>query len=353
MATDTTAVADIEVVGSALGAYPGGEIVGILRPPTGDGDGPDDDAPLSHLRNAWVLVPRLLPCGECEPCRRGRVSVCPALSRRPARPQPIETVPARFVLPLTPPYLSAVPSADQVFRFAALSDGLLAPYSGLVRAGLGPGTLCVVLGRGFRAALSIVVARALGAAVAVVCSDATAAAAVLTQDPYGALAVIDDDGQDGARTRAALRQIAQDAGLPPHGLCLLETTGSDAGRARAISLLEAGGTAVLLDRAHPITPVGSTLAADLPLGPALGSMASLVRPIAEGCQILGGGAVHPDLLPELLALCERGRIDLAALTSAVDPNDVDEVMAQRRRGQGNPWVLPIVRYPVRSGVIPL
>ena len=102
MATDTTAVADIEVVGSALGAYPGGEIVGILRPPTGDGDGPDDDAPLSHLRNAWVLVPRLLPCGECEPCRRGRVSVCPALSRRPARPQPIETVPARFVLPLTP-----------------------------------------------------------------------------------------------------------------------------------------------------------------------------------------------------------------------------------------------------------
>lgn len=363
-ASQATAVADIAVVGSALGAYPGAEVVGVVRSLPAAAEA--DSAPATSLQPGQVVVvPRLLPCGDCDRCRRGRVAVCAQRLVRPGRPQPIERLPVRFLLPLAPPFRSEPPPAEDLFRYAALSDALLAPYSALVRAGIGPGALCVIVGRGSRAALSVVVARALGAA-AVVASPGLALPdrQRLQAPPFDALSVLWDEAQDPAASRAQLRQIAIDAGLAPHGFCILETSGSDAGRIHALSLLSDGGTALLLDRAQPLaranhtdqatstdplssiaTPIATPgLAMDVPVGPLLGGAALLDRAVAEGCTVLGGGSVHPDLLVELLALCDRARIDLRQLTRRIEPHEVDSVMAARRAGQGDLLTLPIVDY---------
>ncbi len=89
----------VRVIGSALGAHPGAEIVGTV---TLAGEAAADWV------GRQVLVPRLLPCGECALCQRGRVAVCPHLRRRPAPPDlvPEEGVPSRFLLPLGPPILT-------------------------------------------------------------------------------------------------------------------------------------------------------------------------------------------------------------------------------------------------------
>lgn len=321
-----------------------------------------DSAPATSLQPGQVVVvPRLLPCGDCDRCRRGRVAVCAQRLARPGRPQPIERLPVRFLLPLSPPFRSEPPPAEDLFRFAALSDALLAPYSALARAGIGPGALCVVVGRGSRAALSVVVARALGAAAVVVSPGlALPDRERLQAPPFDALSVLWDEAQDPAASRAQLRQIAVDAGLAPHGFCILETSGSDAGRIHALSLLSDGGTALLLDRAQPLARANHTdqatsteplspivtpgLAMDVPVGPLLGGAALLDRAVAEGCTVLGGGSVHPDLLVELLALCDRARIDLRQLTRRIEPHEVDSVMAARRAGQGDLLTLPIVDY---------
>jgi threonine dehydrogenase-like Zn-dependent dehydrogenase len=328
----------IAVIGSALGAHPGGELVGRV-------EAAGESA--QHLLGQAVVVPRLLPCGECAACRRLRIASCPTRRQLPTRPQARLTLPARFLIPLQPPYLTTPPASPDLYRYAALSDGLLAPYSGLVTAGVSPGTLCVVLGSGARAGLAVVVARMLGMQVVALCTNSDERQRLIAP-PYGALHTLDPQQLDVADLQAALAELTQQSGLPSHGLTLLETSGSDGGRTRALSLLAAGATAILLDRSTPLDAPASappSLAAPLPVGPQLGAGALLNRLVDEGCQILGAGPAHPDLLPELLALVERAGIDLGALTRAVDESELESLMAARRRGEGDQLTLPIVCYP--------
>ena len=57
-----------------------------------------------HLRNAKVVVPSLLPCDECEACRRARATLCRRRIALGAGPigglQTHMTVPARHLLAL-------------------------------------------------------------------------------------------------------------------------------------------------------------------------------------------------------------------------------------------------------------
>lgn len=332
---------EIEVLGSALGAHPGAEVVGVVR---------SAGESAQHLLGRTVLVPRVLGCGECELCRRGRLGSCAALFARPRRPQKVERLPARFLLPLEPPYMAAKPAAAALPLYAALSDGILAPYSGLVRAGVGPGMLCLILGSGSRLALATVAARALGAQVALLSDDAEEQA-LLCEPPYRALRGFDGSKLELAAVSAALLRLCDEAGLPWHGLCVLETSGSEAGRTRALTMLGAGGTAVLLERAQPLdAPLYPAPA--LPVagaGPTSG-ISLLEKAVSEGCQIIGAGTPHPDLLPELVALIERAQLEpeLSTLTRAITPTEIDAVMAARRSGHASAAErirLPIVAYP--------
>jgi hypothetical protein len=193
------------------------------------------------------------------------------------------------------------------------------------------------------------VARALGCQVVVLCTDA-AQRAQFIEPPLSALAALDPTVLAPDEARAQLRELAQGAGLLPHGLTLLETSGSDAGRARAVGMLEAGGTALLLDRARPLgeAPVSTPqLAAPLTGGPGLWGVALLERVVNEQCHIVGAGPAHPDLLPELLALLDRAQVDLSTLTDAVTPDEAAAIVAARREGRSpRPLRLPIVRFPV-------
>jgi threonine dehydrogenase-like Zn-dependent dehydrogenase len=334
---------EVEVIGSALGAHPGAELVGIVR-------GVGESA--QHLSGKIVVAPRLLPCGECDLCRRGRVKNCPSLYSRPTRPLAAERLPARFLIPLQPPYLQSAPAEETLYQYAAFADALLSPYAGLVRAGVSPGTLCVVLGGGPRGALATVTARALGLQVAILCADADERAR-LCAPPYGALHALDPSQHEADSVKSELLQICRQAGLPGHGWYLLETSGGDAGRARALSLLESGGTAILLDRAQPLSASLSApgLPAELAAGPGLSGVALLQPIAAQGCMVLGAGPAHPDLLPELLALIERTSVPLSALTRAVSPDEIESTMAARRQGlftAADRLTLPIVQFPAQG-----
>lgn len=325
----------VEVHGSALGAHPGAEVSGVV---TAAGS-----AAAEWLGRA-VIVPRVLPCGECALCLRGRVAAC--AGRRPrGAPADREQVPARFLLPLGPPLLPAPAAQGELWRWAALADALAAPHAGLCRAGQGPGELCVVLGGGFRAAAAVMVIKALGCQAAVLAPREDERAG-LCAPPLSALAALDSDALDPAQAREALREIARAAELPTHGPTILETTGSDAGRARALALVEAGGTAVLLDRPGPSRSVdGAGMAAPLPAGPALTGPAALALLCEEQGSVVGAGPPHPDLLPDLVALVLRGALDLGALTVAVSPSEIDAVLARRRRGDAEERLrLPIARF---------
>jgi 6-hydroxycyclohex-1-ene-1-carbonyl-CoA dehydrogenase len=298
----------IAVAGSALGAAPGREVAGTV---VAAGDA------AAHWVGRRVVAPRVLPCGDCELCRRGRAAACPAQADR-AGLASHETVPARYLLSVEAPLW---PDGEELWRLAALADAAAAPYGALTRAGVAPGELVVVVGAGARGAFAVALARALGAWPVVVEADAARAARAID---LGARAVISPElAPDEARV--AVEREAAAAGVRAYAWKLVETTATAAGRLRALAMLPAGGTAALLDGGDDLD----------------GRAAPWARLAALEAQVIGAAAAHPDLLPELCALVVRKELPLAPLVAAVAPAEIATAIAARRSNLSS--VLPILR----------
>jgi threonine dehydrogenase-like Zn-dependent dehydrogenase len=238
----------VEVAGAALGVEPRAEIAGRV-------------IAAGEAAGEWigrrVVAPRLLPCGDCERCRRGRPATCAARAVRDGLASH-DTLPARFLCSLEPPLWPALPE-DELWRLAALADAAAAPYGALVQAGLAPGDTLVIVGDGPRARFARLIAHALGARVS-------------------------GDAPDRAK--------------------ILEVSGNEDERARAVALCPPGGTLLFLDG-------GADVPVSLPIE-------WLIRREAQA-HFCGPG--HPDLLPELCALAVRHAWPLAELTRRVRPGE--------------------------------
>jgi 6-hydroxycyclohex-1-ene-1-carbonyl-CoA dehydrogenase len=269
---------EVRVAGRALGVEPAAEIAGEV---VAAGEA------AAEWLGKQVVVPRLLPCGDCERCRRGRTASCPSRVRRSAMGSH-ERVPARFLLALEGPLWPFPP--EDVWRAAALADAAAAPFAALARAGLSPGDRVAVIGDGPRAVLAAAIAKAKGGRADMV-----------------------DSSQAPALSDAEI---------------VLETTGSAAGRHRALAMLADGGTAVLLD-----SP-GARVAVPPPDWDAF---------CAGERRLLGAEAAHPDFLPEVCALFARGELPLHELLVPILPDEIDATLAARRAGQLRK--LAVVRYP--------
>jgi threonine dehydrogenase-like Zn-dependent dehydrogenase len=195
-------------------------------------------------------VPRILPCGDCERCRRGQVAACAARRERHGLASH-ETVPVRFLCALEPPLWC---DGEELWRYAALADALATPYSALARVGLMPNEPLLIVGGGARAQLAARLAEARGA------------------------------------------QPVLDGGRRP-GAKIVELSGASAGRKQVLALCAEGCTLALCDGPVPLR--SSPIATDW------GEL------VAAEVQIHGLVGSHPDLLPELAALVVRGVVPLA------------------------------------------
>src|SRR5690348_4964777 len=106
----------VAVAGSALGAAPGAEIAGLVVAA---------GAAAVEWLGRRVVAPRVLPCGECARCRRGRTASCPARAVRDGLATH-ETLPARFLCSVEPPLF---PEGCALPQLAALADAVSAPYA--------------------------------------------------------------------------------------------------------------------------------------------------------------------------------------------------------------------------------
>jgi 6-hydroxycyclohex-1-ene-1-carbonyl-CoA dehydrogenase len=291
----------VQVAGSALGAAPGAEISGVV-------------VAAGEAAGEWlgrrVVVPRILPCGECDRCRRTRCFSCDQQAQRgPVATH--ETVPARYLLSLEPPLW---PEGVALWQMAALADAAAVAYAALVRAQLGPGDLCAIIGAGVRGRLAARLARAMGAQVVMVESD-PALRERISAAGLDVREVIEGHAMDGVAARARLAAVAQESGAARLEFRIVETTGTPAGRRRALDLLGPGDTAALLsgsDEGEVTVPLGAI--------------------VDEEAQIVGVPACHPDLYPELAARVVRGELLLEGEVRARPFTDLAEALAGVRTG---------------------
>lgn len=196
---------------------------------------------------AWlgrdVVVPAVLPCGECPACRAGRGQICPAQifpgSDVHGGFASHVRLPARGLCPVPDLADRAVnPGGIALADLSVVADAISTPYQAIVRSGLGAGDVAVFVGAGGVGGFGIQVAAALGAAVVAIDVNRERLAQMAA---HGASLTLDPAAIDLKDLRKQVRAFADSRGVPSWRVKIFETSGSPKGQATAFALLGHGG----------------------------------------------------------------------------------------------------------------
>jgi 6-hydroxycyclohex-1-ene-1-carbonyl-CoA dehydrogenase len=236
-----------------------------------------------------VIVPAVLPCGECDLCRRGRGTIC----RRQKMPgNDIEggfashiVVPARGLCPVDVARLDA--AGLGLADVSVVADAVTTPYQAVKRAGVSPGSLAVVVGVGGVGGYAVQIAHAFGAAVVAIDVDAEKLAALAN---CGADLAIDARAMDGRALKSAIAAFAGERRLRQTEWFIFECSGTPAGQLTAYGLLVHGAT---------LSVVGFTMAK---------VEVRLSNLMAFDARAIGNWGCPPELYPEALDLVLDGKV---------------------------------------------
>ena len=198
--------------------------------------GPGVDAALVQRP---VVIPAVLPCGECDLCRAGRRSICrtqvmPGNDRHGGFASHV-VVPARYLCPVSDEVLRT----HQLWELSVVADAVSTPFTAIKRSGLAAGELAVCIGVGGIGVYGVQVAAAVGAKViALDISDTKLEQARVA----GAHATLNLKGLDIKDVRKQVRALAETLGAGPHCWKIFEMSGTRSGQETAYALLGFGAT---------------------------------------------------------------------------------------------------------------
>ncbi len=188
-----------------------------------------------NLVGRAVVVPAVIPCGDCPPCRAGRGAVCgsqffPGNDDHGGFASHVIT-PSRGLCLVDEDKLAA--SDLDLADLSVVADAVSTPFQALVNANLRAGDVAIFVGVGGVGAFGAQLANAMGAHVAAIDIDEERLERVA---PYGVERTI-RSGDDPRAIKASLRVWAKEQGYPSTGWKIFETSGHPGGQALAYSLL--------------------------------------------------------------------------------------------------------------------
>lgn len=261
---------------------------------------------------AWagkaVIVPAVLPCGQCDLCRRGLATIC----RQQKMPgNDIQggfashiVVPGRGLCEVDEARLAA--AGLTLAEVSIVADALTTPYQAVQRAGVTPGSLAIVVGAGGVGGYCVQVARAFGARVVAIDVDDAKLAAIA---PHGAALTLNSRNLDAKALKAAVLAFAKESGLRDTEWFIFECSGSAAGQLTAYSLLVHGAT---------LSVVGFTMdKVELRLS----------NLMAFDARAIGNWGCPPEAYPAALALVLDGRVQIKPFVEIHPLADINEVFA--------------------------
>jgi 6-hydroxycyclohex-1-ene-1-carbonyl-CoA dehydrogenase len=247
------------------------------------------EAGASHreLEKREVIVPSVIPCGTCDLCRSGRGNICRA------QLMPGNDIHGGFaeyiVVPARGLCVAESRGAYDLADLSVIADAVTTPYQAIVRSGLKPSDLAIVVGVGGVGAHCAQIAAALGARVIAVDVDDARLAAV---GGHGAELAIHSGRTDFKSLRKQVQTQARAWNCAEHGWKIFECSGRPGGQETAFGLLTYAATLMV---------VGFTLSKiELRLSNAM----------AFDATIQGTWGCRPELYPAALELVTRGKIAL-------------------------------------------
>lgn len=188
-----------------------------------------------------VIIPAVIPCGECDLCKRGRGAICrsqkmPGNDIQGGFASHI-AVPARGLCPVDEKRLAA--AGLTLAEVSVVADAVTTPYQAVHRAGVTPGSLAVVIGVGGVGGYCVQMAAAFGAKVVAIDVDPGKLAAI---GQYGAALTLNSKEMDGKALKGAISKFAKDNGLRATEWFIFECSGTAPGQITAYGLLVHGAT---------------------------------------------------------------------------------------------------------------
>ncbi|HET9982331.1 MAG TPA: 6-hydroxycyclohex-1-ene-1-carbonyl-CoA dehydrogenase [Longimicrobiales bacterium] len=234
-----------------------------------------------------VIVPAVIPCGECDLCRGGRGNICRS------QLMPGNDIDGGFAEHVRVPgrglCLVEERGGYELAELAVVADAVTTPYQAVARSGLAAGELAVVVGVGGVGTYAVQVAAALGAHVIAIDVAASRLEAVAC---HGARLTIDASATDFRSIRKQVSAAAAEWGCAPHGWKIFECSGHPSGQETAFGLLTYASTLVV---------IGFTLAR---------TELRLSNLMALDATVQGTWGCRPELYPAALRLVTEGRITL-------------------------------------------
>lgn len=250
-----------------------------------------------------VIVPAVIPCGECELCRGGRGNVCRS------QLMPGNDMDGGFAEYVVVPSRGLCPVVDrgghELAELSVVADAVTTPYQAIARANLQAGDLAVVLGVGGVGTYCAQIAAALGARVVAIDIDEKRLSAIANNGPSLTLNAAQSDFKT---IKKEIKGHAAEWGCQPHGWKIFECSGTAAGQTTAFGLLTYASTLMV---------IGFTLEK---------AEFRLSNLMAFDATVHGTWGCLPELYPEALRLVTEGRIVLQPFIESFPMSHGPEVL---------------------------
>lgn len=270
----------------------GHEISGIVM------DGP------SHWVGKHVVIPAVLPCGECELCMKGRSNICqnqlmPGNDFHGGFASHV-VVPAKYLCEIPESMLQNYPAE----HLAVIADAVSTPYQVIEKSELAEGDLAIIIGVGGIGIYGVQLAQLKGARVLAL--DINEDKLQLAAD-IGAAAVMNVAGKDNREIKAAVRDIAKDLGVSKYGWKIFEMSGTKPGQELAFNLITFAST---------LSVVGFTMDK---------VEVRLSNLMAFDAKLIGTWGCKPELYKDVLKLVADGRLDISEFVQTKPMSQINEV----------------------------
>lgn len=256
-----------------------------------------------------VIIPAVIPCGECDLCKRGKGTICRA-QKMPGNDfqggfATHIRVPAKGLCPVDEARLAAI--GMELAEVAVVADALTTPYQSVIQAGVGPGDLVIVIGAGGVGGYSVQVANAVGAKVVAIDIDPKKLAAITSAG--AALALNPKDFPATKDVKKAIGAFAKAEGLRQTEWIIMECSGSVPGQQMAFDLMVHGCT---------LCVVGYTF------NKAEFRLSNLM---AYHARALGNWGCVPELYPGALELVLSGKVNVKDFVERHPLAAINEIFA--------------------------
>jgi 6-hydroxycyclohex-1-ene-1-carbonyl-CoA dehydrogenase len=253
-----------------------------------------------------VIVPAVLPCGECDVCRRGLSTICRA------QKMPGNDIHGGFATHIVVPALGLCEVDEERLRatgidladLSVIADAVTTPYQAVVQAGVRPGDLVVVNGVGGVGGYAVQIAAAFGGVVVAIDVNEGKLDAIARQ---GAALTLNAGRMTPRDLKAAIAGFAKGRELRSSEWIILECSGTRAGQECAFGLLNHGGT---------LCVVGFTMDK---------VEVRLSNLMAYHARAIGNWGCPPELYPQALDLVLERRIEVTPFVEKHPLSEINQV----------------------------